>query len=85
MSDIDHGGAWVREHIHNCSYCQRILKEFSNSWWYTMSDLVGKCRRQVLLELFGEDSYSLATSRESCCDVCDQSREVSLTNHVKEL
>ena len=85
MSDIDHGGAWVREHIHNSSYCQRILKEFSNSWRYTMSDLVGKCRRQVLLELFGEDNYSSATSRESCCDVCDQSREVSLTNHVKEL
>ena len=47
-----------------------------------MSDLVGKCRRQVLL---GEDNYSLATSRDSCCDVCNQSREVSLTNHVKEL
>ena len=32
--------------------------EFSTSWWYTMSDLVGKCRRQVLLDLFGEDASS---------------------------
>ena len=22
MSDIDHGGAWVREHIHNSVYCK---------------------------------------------------------------
>ena len=32
MSDIDHGGAWVREHVHNSSYCKQILKEFSISW-----------------------------------------------------
>ena len=22
MSDVDHGGAWVREHVHNSSYCK---------------------------------------------------------------
>ena len=50
-----------------------------------MSDLVGKCRRQVLLDLFGEDAASLASTRESCCDVCSQSKEFSLTDCMKEL
>ena len=50
-----------------------------------MSDLVGKCRRQVLLDLLGEDASSLASTCESCCDVCSQSKEVSVTDHVKEL
>jgi len=85
MSDIDHGGAWVREHVNNPSYCKQILKEFSNSWRYTMSDLVGKCRRQVLLDLFGEDAASLASTCEYCCDVCSQSKEFSLTDCMKEL
>ena len=47
-----------------------------------MSDLVG---RQVLLDLFGEDASSLASTRESCCDVCSQSKEVSVTDRLKEL
>ena len=50
-----------------------------------MSDLVGKYRRQVLLDLFGEDASSLASTRESCCDICSQSKEVSVSDRVKEL
>ena len=50
-----------------------------------MSDLVGKYRRQVLLDLFGEDASSLASIRESCCDVYSQSKEVWVTDCVKEL
>ena len=50
-----------------------------------MCDLVGKCRREILLELFGENSSSLPSSRESCCDVCNQSGEVLLSDRMKEL
>ena len=50
-----------------------------------MSDFVGKGRRQVLLDLFGEDAASLASTCKSCCDVSSQSKEFSLTDCMKEL
>ena len=37
------------------------------------------------MDLFGEDASSLASTHESCCDVCSQSKEVSVTDRVKEL
>ena len=30
-SDIDHAGTWIRDHVHNFDYCNRILKEFGNA------------------------------------------------------
>ena len=37
------------------------------------------------MDLFGEDATSLASTRESCCDVCSQSKEFSLSDCMKEL
>ena len=41
-SDIDHAGTWIRDHVHNFDYCNRILKEFGNAWKYVMSHLSGE-------------------------------------------
>ena len=46
-SDIDHAGTWIRDHVHNFDYCNRIFKEFGNAWQYVMSHLSGECRRKV--------------------------------------
>ena len=36
---------------------------------FAYSHLVGKCRRQIILQHFGEDTTDVC-SRERCCDVC---------------
>ena len=46
-SDIDHAGTWIRDHVHNFDYCNKIFKEFSNAWQYVMSHLSGEYRRKV--------------------------------------
>ena len=75
MSDIDHAGAWIRGHLHNFTHCSRVLDGFSDSWQYTMSHLAGKFRRQMLLQLFGEDTFEVDRSDTGCCDLCDRYRE----------
>jgi superfamily II DNA helicase RecQ len=47
-----------------------------NHFRYTYGDLIGKCRRMVLLEYFGESTTDLAPSHP-CCDVCESSPEFS--------
>ena len=54
MSHTEHAGAWIKGNLRNIPYCSRILQEFSKSWTYVMADFTCKCRRQVLLEIFGE-------------------------------
>ncbi len=46
------------------------VNDFTTSWRYVMSHLVHKCRRQTLLELYGESGSSQSTS-SPCCDVCE--------------
>lgn len=36
---------------------------------FVYAHLVGKCRRQVILDYFGEESQ-MATATGECCDVC---------------
>ena len=72
MSHTEHAGAWIKGNLRNIPYCSRILEEFSNSWTYVMADLACKCRRQVLLKIFGEtmpqkEGHGL---QQNCCDVC---------------
>ena len=54
MSHTEHAGAWIKGNLRNIPYCSRILQEFSKSWTYVMADFTCKCRRQVLLAIFGE-------------------------------
>ena len=55
-TNIEHGNAWIKEHLSHQEHCSRILKEFSESWKYVMSDVVNQCRRVCLRKLFGEDA-----------------------------
>ena len=37
LSNTDHAGAWVRDHIHNPQHVTRVLNEFSSCWQYVVS------------------------------------------------
>lgn len=89
MSNTDHAGAWVKGSLLNQDHCNRILKDFSLSWKYAMSHLVHKCRRIMLLELFGEGTSDLKQRMEGhvCCDVCqlEQTGSSDCSQHLKVL
>ena len=71
MDNINHAMAWIRDHVGNADYCKQLLEGFSNSWKYVMADLAGKCRRDIFLDAFGEDSLQDDDVRPAaCCDVC---------------
>ena len=70
MSDTEHAGAWIKGSLSNSSYCSRVLQKFSNFWKYVMADLPCKCRRKLLLELFGEKVPHSDEVQKDCCDVC---------------
>ncbi len=85
MSDIDHAGAWIREHFHNRDHVRHVLDEFSTSWRYTMSHLAAECRRKMLLQLFGEDTTCVSTDLENCCDVCSHIEQRKCAECIDEL
>ena len=70
---IEHAGTWIRGSLSDIAHCQKVLDEFSQSWKYVTSDLAGKCRRVMLLELFGEEKDASLTPdiSQCCCDVCN--------------
>lgn len=80
MSNTEHASAWIRGKINDHSHCSEVLEEFSQSWKYTMSHLAQKCRREMLLSLFGELGDT-ANDKYNCCDVC-RSRQESGTIEV---
>ena len=45
--------------------------QFSECLPFSYAHLAGKCRRKVLLELFGEQTDGI-TCPEVCCDVCEK-------------
>ena len=49
-----------------------------------MAHLIGKCRREVILECFGEETSQIDIS-EVCCDVCRHKSSTSLTESTKEI
>ena len=65
-SDLSHANAWI---LNNLQCKERILSGFSSSWRYVQAHLVGACRRQMLLDLFGETDMQ-AKANGACCDVC---------------
>ena len=72
MNNTNHAMAWTRDHVGNAEYCKQLLEGFANSWKYVMADLAGKCRREILLNAFGEECFD-ATTVVDCCDVCKMS------------
>ena len=71
MANTDHAMAWIREHVRtNQTHCKQVLSEFSRSWQFVMAHLAGKCRRELFLDMFGED-FSRSSENGHCCDVCD--------------
>ena len=73
MSNVDHARAWIKDHLKNTEYCKQILDEFCSSWQYAMAHLAGKCRRQLLQELFYEEPTGNISTTHRCCDVCESS------------
>lgn len=72
QTNIEHAGAWIKGRLSDKSHCSRILNEFSQCWRYAMCDLVCKCRRTMLLELFGETQQPTEDcNNPKCCDVCE--------------
>ena len=55
---------------------------FSESWKYIYAHLSGICRRQMIVNLFGEEDTE-PTSLGDCCDVCKTHTNVS--DHKQEL
>ena len=39
---------------------------------FVYADIAGQCRRQVILEAFGEGDVNLLSVEGECCDVCDE-------------
>ena len=84
-SHIEHAGAWIKGKICDSSTCERILSEFSESWKYVTSGLVSKCRRQSLLEFFGEEDSNSQERGDSCCDVCGSLQQKVDVDYSEEL
>lgn len=82
--DIDHAGAWIQGHIQNPSIREEILSRFSESWKFVHAHLAGKCRRQVVVEAFGEPEVNAIGLDGECCDVCDQNLQ-EFSDHKHEL
>ena len=40
-SDLDHAGAWIKDHIRNPSIRDNILKQFAESWKFIFADIAG--------------------------------------------
>jgi len=58
-----------------------LLEGFASSWKYVKADLAGKCRREILLNAFGEEYFG-ATNID-CCDVCKM--DFQLVDMTEEL
>ena len=75
-SDVRHANSWVWNNVSNPQKCHSILSDFSTSWRFVEAHLAGSCRRNMLLELFGEShSPSFENTHSSCCDVCTVSQQ----------
>jgi len=68
-SDVSHANSWILNNLSNREHCNRILDGFSESWKYINAHLAGKCRRQILLDIFGETD-NVCEAYGECCDVC---------------
>ena len=75
--DVQNAKSWIKNHLHNPLVRDKTLTEFSNVWRYIYAESAGKCRRKVLLKLFGENEAE-ARSDVTCCDVCEQNVSCSL-------
>ena len=80
--DVSHANAWVLNNLSNKERCDRILSGFSESWKYIYAHLSGKCRRRLIVNIFGEEDTK-PTSLGDCCDVCKNNTNVS--DHKPEL
>ena len=82
MNNTNHAMAWTRDHVSNAEYCKQLLDGFASSWNYVMADLAGKCRREMLLDAFGEECVN--TANADCCDVCKMDFQlVDMTEELK--
>jgi len=72
-ADVNHVGFWARDMAkqHRNSDIHDAACQFSEGLPFSYAHLAGKCRRKVLLELFGEQTDGI-TCPEVCCDVCEK-------------
>ena len=61
-SDIDHAGAWIREHLLSAELPDNILQKCPESWKFIYAGIAGQCRRQVMLEAFGETDVNVVNA-----------------------
>ena len=71
-NDLRHANAWIWNNVSNPQKCISILSDFSTSWRFVEAHLAGSCRRNMLLELFGESHSQSSENTYTCCDVCQQ-------------
>ena len=86
-SDISHANSRILNNLSiDQERCKWILSGFSDCWRYVNAHLSGKCRRRLLMDIFGEESNQSNASRD-CCDVCmhKNSNETEYTDHIEEL
>lgn len=78
--DWNHAAYWCRSRQDGSN--QEVLIPFTNSWTFATSHMIVKCRRQHLLQHFGEDMSP--SGADGCCDVCDNAAQPS-SNVLPEL
>lgn len=83
-SDIKHANAWVLNNVKDKSKCSHILSNFSESWKFVNAHLAGKCRRRILLDMFGETETTPEATGD-CCDICMITNDISYANFKDEL
>lgn len=50
---------------------------------FVLSHLINKCRREVLLQYFNEDTSVEVT--QTCCDVCEMSKTGEMVDYQEEV
>ena len=69
FNDIQHVGFWARDMAkqHCSNDINDSAEQFSDALPFCYSHLAGKCRRIILVDMFGE---SATACPQLCCDVC---------------